>query len=420
MSGEKIFVATLENQETIMEKTDSILAELKGQKPKRYGFRVKQNESNPSARVEYLYDAVGMTPAYMNFNTGAFDYGSWANLWFVRDNFPCMVKSNGVVDYRLDPNNYGLKEASGVASDVANTAYDGNAMSAIPLCWVKRYTEGGYRYVIFCETKYDDGYEAYAHRNNEGRIVPYAFHAIFEGHIASSKLRSLSGVAPTSSTTASAEETAAQANNSGTARWHIRSWALNELIFDLLTLIGKSTNLQATFGQGHSTGGSSAADLLATGSLNTKGQFFGYNTTTQAVKVFHMENFYADRWERICGLVYINGSYLAKMDESGGNYNFDGTDYVAVCDGVNGAEASGGYVKEATQNEFGWFPSVLGGSETTYDCDYHYYNNEGTRVPVVGGACNAGGWCGRYLYADNAASAAGWNIGASLSLVSPS
>ena len=149
----KVFVATLENQQTLINNqtaaqnretaiqngvtgvqatANSILAELKGQRPKRYGFRVKENESNPSTRVEYLFDAVGMTPAGMNFSAAAFNMGSWGDVWFVRDNFPCMVKNNGTVDYQLNPNDYSLKATTGEASDVANTAYAGNAMSAIP------------------------------------------------------------------------------------------------------------------------------------------------------------------------------------------------------------------------------------------------------------------------------------------------
>lgn len=34
---------------------------------KRYGYRIKKNEPAPYERVEYLYDAVGMTPAHMDF-----------------------------------------------------------------------------------------------------------------------------------------------------------------------------------------------------------------------------------------------------------------------------------------------------------------------------------------------------------------
>ena len=410
MAGEKIFVATLENQE-------KILAELRGQRPKRYGYRVKESEANPSSRVEYLFDAVGMTPAAMDYNAGVFNYGSWADLWVVRDNFPCMVKSDGSVDYQLNPNDYTLRATTGAASDVANVSYDGNAMSAIPLVWVKRYHEDGYRYVIFCETQYDEGYKAYAHTRPDGSISPYAYGPMFEGSIQSNKLRSLSGLAPTSSTTATAEVTAAQANG---ADWTITTWAFWNLIHDLLVLLGKSTNIQAVFGQGHTTGGSSAADLLTTGALATKGQFYGTSDTLSSVKVFHMENFWGDRWDRMVGLIYDDGMYKVKMTPEGGGYNLTGDGYDTIRKGITADAAGGGWVKNAQQTEHGLFPTVLSGSEATYDCDYHYYNPAIVSVPLVGGNCDNGARCGRYLDVDLVAGSAGWSLGASLFLNNPS
>ena len=397
--------------------TDSILAELRGQRPKRYGYRVKESEGNPASRVEYLFDAVGMTPAKMDYTSGVFNYGSWADFFVVRDNFPCMVKNDGTVDYALNPNDYTKKAVTGADSDVANTAYAGNAMSAIPLVFVKRYHENGYRYVIFCESQYDESYKAYAHTRPDGSLSPYAYGPMFEGSIIDSKLRSIAGVAPTGSTTASAEVAAAQATGSN---FTITTWAFWNLIHDLLVLIGKSTHVQAVFGQGHTTGGSSAADLLETGTLKDKGQFFGYSNTTSAVKVFHMENFWGDRWDRMVGLIYDHGMYKAKMTPEGSGYNLTGAGYTAVRKGVSATSSGGGYVKNAQQTEHGLFPTVLGGSEATFDADYHYYNPDIVSVTYGGGACIYGGECGRFLCVDSAAGLAWWYLGASLFLNNPS
>ena len=60
----------------------------------RYGYRIKKSEGSPSTRVQYLYDAVGLTPAAMDFTNGQFNYGGWADQWFVTDNKPLMLKSN--------------------------------------------------------------------------------------------------------------------------------------------------------------------------------------------------------------------------------------------------------------------------------------------------------------------------------------
>ena len=414
-SGKVDTVQTTAN--TISTKADTILSELRGQRPKRYGYRVKESEANPSSRVEYLFDAVGMTPAAMNYAAGTFGYGSWADVWFVRDNAPYMVNNDGSVAYQLDPNDYTKKAVTGAASDVANTAFGGNAMSAIPLVWVKRYHENGYRYVIFCETQYDEGYHAYAHTRPDGTISPFAYGPMFEGSKIDTKLRSLSSQAPVSSLNATQELAAAQANGD---KWTLTTWAFWNLIHDMLVLIGKSTDIQAVFGQGHTTGGTSAADLLTTGALNTKGQFFGYSDTTHSVKVFHMENFWGDRWDRLVGLIYDNGTYKVKMTPEDGGYNLTGAGYEAVRKGINATEAGGGWVKNAQQTEQGLFPTVLGGSDATYDCDYHYYNPAIVSVPLVGGACAHGSKCGRSLAVDSVAGYAWWHLGASLFLQNPS
>ncbi|MBR3624678.1 MAG: hypothetical protein IKN43_15170, partial [Selenomonadaceae bacterium] len=125
----------------------------------RYGYRIKKSEGQPAARVEYLFDAVGLTPAKMNFTTGIFEYGDWGDKWFVTENKPLMLKNDGTVDYYLNPNNYEEKD-DGTASDVSNTSYNGNAMSQIPLCWVKRYEDDEYAYEIISDVQYDSDYKA--------------------------------------------------------------------------------------------------------------------------------------------------------------------------------------------------------------------------------------------------------------------
>ena len=105
----------------IKDDTTKIIKTLEDEKRgKRYGFRRKKSEKASEARIEYILDAVGMTPAKMNFETDSFDYGSWQNIWFVRDNYPCMLKPNGEEEYRLDPNDYSKKAADGEASGIEN------------------------------------------------------------------------------------------------------------------------------------------------------------------------------------------------------------------------------------------------------------------------------------------------------------
>ena len=414
---QKIYIADKTTQDNIKNDTSEILAELRGQRPKRYGYRVKENESDPSGRVEYLYDAVGMTPAKMDFAAGRFDYGSWADFWVVRDNFPCMVKTDGSVDYQLNPNDYAMRATTGGASDVANAAYGGNAMSAIPLVWVKRYQEDGYRYVIFCESQYDESYKAYAHTRPDGTISPYAYGPIYKGSLHEGKLRSISGVKPSSGQNANAEITAAKANGQN---WTICTWAFWNLIHDLLILLGKSTDVKCVFGRGHTDGGSSADSFNQCGTLDKNGQFFGYTNTTSSVKVFHMENLWGERWERLVGMVYDDGMYKVKMTPENGGYNLTGEGYETIRKGITAPSHGGGWVKHATETEFGLFPTDLTGSDATYDCTYHYYNPAILSIPIVGGSCVNGSQCGRSLAVSSTAGHAGWIIGASPFLQNPS
>ena len=90
-----------------------------------YAFHIDSTEGDPSSKVTYLKDAIGMKPAHMDYTAGKFDYGSWKDAFFMPR--PCMVKYDGTVDYYLDPDDY-TKKADGSASDVANTSYGGNAM----------------------------------------------------------------------------------------------------------------------------------------------------------------------------------------------------------------------------------------------------------------------------------------------------
>lgn len=90
-----------------------------------YGVHIDETDSNPKTRVRYLANAVGMIPAKMNYTSGTFDYGSWADAFFMPK--PCMLKTNGQVDYYLNENDLS-KKINGSASDIANIDYDGNAM----------------------------------------------------------------------------------------------------------------------------------------------------------------------------------------------------------------------------------------------------------------------------------------------------
>lgn len=431
-TGDKIFIADKKTLDEVKANTEGILAAVqdidgKFAGIKRYGVKINKNDSNPATRITYLYDAVGMTPAKMDFANGTFDYGDWADIWFVKDNYPCMLKYDGTEDYKLNPNDYSLK-ADGTESDVANEDYAGNAMSAIPLVWISQYEFGGYEYIILCNVRYDESYHAYAHTRANGTIMNVKYISMFPGWYDGVRLRSLSGKQPMAAKTASQEISFASANNQdGADIWRTRSWADRNLINCLLTVIGKSDGSQAVFGQGRTSGYVEDASVdpyhgvQVTGTLNDKGQFFGYSTTTQDVTVFHIEGWWGNIWDRIVGCISDAGKIKVKMTPP---YNLTGAGYIdtgIVWTTNSENHATSGYTKSTKMEHFGRIPTALGGSSSTYLCDYFWINTDGVRVALCGGACSYGALCGAWcLYLYHAASHTTWTIGAALSCEQPS
>lgn len=384
-----------------------------------YGFYIDTLDPNPATRVHYIEDNANFNPGRMNYTSGVFEINEWKDAFFVKRNRPVMLKNNGSVDYELHPTNLALR-ADGEASDIANDAYAGNAMSGIPLCWLKITNEATKITVRVSNKQVDSSYKAYAHTNKDGDIVPEIFLPIYEGSMISNKLRSLSGKAPQQGTTSATERTAATANG---AYWFTRDLSSEMLIRILLILISRSTDSQKCFGNGHYSGGSQASHLHTTGAGNEKGQFWG-STGNEVVNIFYMQNWYGDRWDRIAGWINDNGTQKIKLTygtQDGSTttgYNENGAGYIAI--GLAPSGTSGGYISKCTANEYGIFPHVFSGSSSTYECDGGWFNNGQVNYALVGGGCNHGLIVGAFASTlHNAPSLSDWSIGASLSCKPP-
>ena len=384
----------------------------------RYGIKIDKNNSNPNTRMTYTYDAVGMEPAKMNYSSGVFEYGDWENVWFIKKNKPVMLKNDGTEDYELNPNDYS-KKADGSASDYNNINYAGNVMARIPLVYVSMTQDSAYEYITVSNIKYDDTYKAIAHTKEDGSIVDNIYLACFKGYVSSGKARSISGLIDSNAYTIQNWTDYATNNGSG---WNIGTWGQRMLINSLLWIIGRSDDTQTTFGRGNnksyntSTSGganSSYNYMIPTGNLYNKGQFFGYSDNYHQVKVFHIEGWWGDRFNFIHGIMTVSGSVKVSLT---GPYNYTGSGYTTVSGPIMN---SGGYGSTTMTNEYGRFATAVGGSETTYTCDYQrYYNNSDTRFANVGGYCTDGSYCGASAVAvSSQASSSGWNYGASLSFV---
>lgn len=376
----------------------------------RFGFKRERANSDPNARISYLYDAQNLTPAFMNTATGNFDYGSWET--FIKDVCrPVMLKNDGTVDYELSRDDMTKKSDGITNSDVSNTAYAGNAMIEFrKFKWVYRYSDATYDYVIFSNVQYDANYKAYAHQNALGSIKDAFYWGAFKGSNISSKLRSIADQTIMVSQTRNTEVSYANAIGSGYHTIYKSGW---DFINDLLTLISKSDDSQTKFGAGRSSGSNSSA--IATGTLKKMPMFKGYTDATSDVKVFGIEGFWGNVWEGMAGLVY-NGGIKTKMTPG---YNFDGSGYSNS--GVVPSGTSGGYVSSAQNlTDQGYVPSVSSGSASTYFCDGLWFNTGQVDYALVGGSWTAGLLDGgRSVDLYSAASLAYVTFGSRLSYLNP-
>lgn len=431
---------------------------------KIYGIRINPDEGDPSDRVTYLEDAVGMTPAYMG--STSFNYGSWGNAFFMPR--PCMLKFNGEVDYYLDPNDYSKKE-DGTASDISNTDYNGNVMLEFPKIYYKYVpsASGNDGDFYVSNEKIDDTYECWSNYDADNNEIDHFYMAAYNGtsapaysnsstyavgaHVtysgaeyrcttavdtaeewdstkweqvsATPRLRSLSGVMlkpanGNGNTTGQTEMARARANNATVKdEWMIDIWADANLIWGLLYLIGKSTDVQGVFGRGIDSDGQTAAEAYTTGTLDDKGLFYGSTTNgNTAVKVFGIENFWACKWRRCAGFFGTSTGYAYKLTHgtkdgsAATSFRADSTGYIAV----TATQPESNYVKNMLFGKHGIIAKTTGSpaASNKYYCGYYY---KGTGFACFGGAANRGPSSGVSVDLPAPVGGSYWDVAAALS-----
>lgn len=339
-----------------------------------YGYAVCLANPNPQTRISYFEMAKGKRPAFWNYVNGYFDYGDWSHAFFIRNCFPCMVKYDGTIDYKLDPENYNLKE-DGTASDVANKEYEGSAMTAIPTIWTKRWQDDNYLYCLICDRQLDPDFKAYMHTRSDGTVAKYKYIAMYPATLYTDVYKSLSNQVVTASKNFETEMM--YTHNIG-ENWEIFSLSDWATIGDLLTLISKSDNLQTSFGYGM-VNNSAVSTNSDPGTTRFGGLFFNsaaLNTNSHQ-KLFHIHQLYGNISTRLSGIVYNQGVLHVKPNPP---YNLTGDDYINTEITFSG---SNGYIKESKMTEYARVPFILGGSATTYECDQLNYSNTILAIPYL-------------------------------------
>lgn len=306
--------------------------------PKRYGVRISHADSNPDTRVEYLFDAVGKKAARINAETGIFEYGDWADVGFVKDNKPCMLRKDGTVDYYLNPNNYDLKEDDS-PSDASNADYDGNVMSEFPLWWLYQYQDSDYDYIIISDSQVDSNYHAYAFTDSNGDIKNKMYVGIYRS---ASSGKSLKGLPQYSFNGIS--DALAKHNMSNI--YNLISWSERDYIASLLIILSKSTNFIECFGK----------TPLQSSAMESQ---FG------ASNAFHIQRYWQNNYF-ISGIIeikegvslYIYTKMFPPYNTDGNGYNNTNIDFIR--------DYSGKYIKEISVDSNGKIPTSGFASSTTY------------------------------------------------------
>lgn len=356
-----------------------------------YGFKIDQNESDPASMITYLDDCdnAQYASAYMDYTADKFNYGDWGNAWFIKKLKPCMLKYDGTVDYELDKNDY-TKKADGTASDVSNTAYEGNAMVGFPKVYWKIVDNGDdTANVYISDTKLDDDFHCWSHIDNNGNEIDYCYMPIYTGGLVNGKLRSLSGLAPMANQTRETEINYAKANNlTDDIIWYTEVYSDRMLINLLLLLIGKSTDTQAVFGTGNSY-----TDVVSnSGTMDIKGLFWGNQDYSSGIKAFGMEHLWGNTYRAVAGWVYNSGKQKLKLSygQNDGTtingYNLDGTGYISIANSAPSG-TSGGCISKMLMSEQGIIPIVSNGSASTYYPDIFWFDGSVTAYALLGDSC---------------------------------
>lgn len=390
-----------------------------------FGFVLDQTESDPDSMITYIEENRDYKSAYMDFDTNTFNYGSWEGAWFIRKLKPCMLKLDGTVDYELDKNDY-TKKINGADSDIANEDYEGNVMIGIPkVYWKIVDNEDDTCNVYICDTKLDDDFHCWSHIDANGNEINYCYMSVYDCkyNSTSTRLQSVSGVAPTTKYSSTMIKTYAEANNvdESVHIWDNSTFCDYTLITLLTLLIIKSTDSQSKIGGGNSR--NTSVTLSISGKCNNYGLFFGTNVVGSAdvypIKLFGIENFWGNMGKIITGIMLYQSEYYIKMTygtqdgSSSAGYDFGGDNYIGVGNAaVSGT--SGGYVSKLAFTKYGLLPINMNGSSSTYFTDATYFDSTSNYV-IIGGRGSLGYQNGLFCFTCNNSFLTNSLIGAGLS-----
>lgn len=346
---------------------------------------VDLSNSNPTTSVTYADDAVGMTAGNE----------AWDEFF---GHYPVMLK-DGVEAGKLNRNNF-AKFEDGSTADIT-TGHAGDVMIAFPRRGVKISTMGTTLKISMTDDPDNADFKYYAHERGNTRKEKFYLGA-YKAYL-SSTLRSLSGFTPTVSKTIGAFRNEAHGTGTG-----YELSGFYQLIFRqvMYLLKYKTLDSQTAVGRGYVDGNSAS---IKTGGTETKGMDWGETTGKQHMKLFGLEDFWGNVYEWIDGIVTDSTRNILTATD---NFNDSGTGYTNRGQGAT-SNVSGWLSKPQGSTETGFLAKEVGGSETTYFCDYA--DLSASCVAYFGGYWSIASDAGAFrLSVHDSASYSGSNIAARL------
>ena len=277
-----------------------------------------------------------------------------------------------------------------------------------------------------------------------GNVNPYIYLAAFEGSLfdtsanayildnaqvadfAADKLSSIAGTKPaggdTQNLTRANVRLLAQKRGKGWEQAYAATAAASQL---LMLIEYASFNMQKAIGRGNTDQTSSAANIQYTGATVSLGNASGAVTNANGIQLISYrgeENFWGNIWTWVDGMNEENPEPFESgqagtlhVADHGFADNSKASPYKNT--GIHPIQGSGYVSAFGYSEEFDWlFIGVeFSGNDALPVGDYHWNNNSGWRVAILGGYCSNGSKAGSFCWTlSNAASNRSWNVGGRL------
>lgn len=239
----------------------------------------------------------------------------------------------------------------------------------------------------------------------------------FEAYNNNGVLYSGSGLTSTASQTMATFVTQAKANG---PLWGIGDYRSHATIARMFCAYYGTTNISTANSAIPCSGGTKRYDNGKTGGTLSLGNVDGKTAVNgdagyYSTNFLGLEDCYYSKWEFVQGVNVLSGKWVVY---DGGSFpDKDVTDLEVAgatniriaCNAVYNASTNGsGWTKKISHGRYGDIvPTELGGSDSTYYADYHWYNT-GNRIVLRSGHSGDGSSCGVFVADANHASSNAW------------